>query len=109
MFIVAAAALALVLLLSTGALVASRVEQQLSLIQLRYVPKLELGPKLESQFEHVVRSLQDAVAAQDVAGLSEAGQRRSELNAQLLAARDALDPAQAELLQNAIEDYYVLA
>jgi two-component system chemotaxis sensor kinase CheA len=109
MFIVAAAALALVLLLSTGALVASRVEQQLSLIQLRYVPKLELGPRLESQFEHVVRSLQDAVAAQEIAGLSEAGQRKAELNAQLLAARRALDPTGTELLRNAIDDYYALA
>lgn len=109
LFIVAVAASALVLLLSTGALVASRVEHQLSLVQRRYLPKLELGPALESQFEHIARSLQDAVAAQDAAALNEVARQKSELNRQLMAAEPALSTADVVLLQSTIDDYYALA
>jgi hypothetical protein len=68
-FIVAASGLSLVTV--TATLVSVRVEHQPSLIQPRYMPKLELGPKWESELEHIVWSLQDTLAAQDRALLEE--------------------------------------
>jgi two-component system chemotaxis sensor kinase CheA len=108
-FLVAAAAFALVALIVTGALVAARVDHQLALIQRRYVPKLELGPKLEAEFEHLGRSLQDAVAAQDQAALSESAQLKGTLSSQLTEAESTLDAVDVALARNAIDDYYVLA
>jgi signal transduction histidine kinase/CheY-like chemotaxis protein len=108
-FIVAAAALSLVTLIGTGMLVTARVEKQLSLIQLRYVPKLELGPKLESDFERIGRSLQDAAAAQDASALAESSKLKNALCTELLQAESALGTVEVALARNAIDDYYVLA
>ena len=109
MFLVAAAAFALVALIATGALVAARVDHQLSLIQRRYVPKLELGPKLEANFEQLGRSLQDAVAAQDAAALSDSAVLKGTLSSQLTEAENTLDAVDVALARNAIDEYYVLA
>ncbi|HET8935192.1 MAG TPA: response regulator [Polyangiales bacterium] len=108
-FIVAAAGLSLVTLTVTGSLVALRVEHQLSLIQRRYVPKLELGPKLESGFERITRSLQDAVAAQDLASLDESARLKNALSLQLSGAQTALDAQDVESARQALDEYYSLA
>lgn len=106
---VAAAALSLVTLTVTGSLVASRVEDQLTLIQRRYMPKLELGPKLESEFERVTRSLQDAVAAQDLASLDESAALKGGLSSQLSAAKQVLGARNVALARAALDDYFALA
>ena len=60
--IVGTAAFALIALIVAGAITSSRTES-LADIQQRHLPKLELGPKLEGEFDRLQRALQDAVAA----------------------------------------------
>jgi CheY-like chemotaxis protein/signal transduction histidine kinase len=106
MTIVGAAALAIVLLTTTGSLAGFRVERQLDLIQRRYMPKVQLGPKLEAELERLARLFQDAVAAQDLAALDDTTELERALLAQLTAAGSALTPAQISAVQTAIEDYF---
>src|SRR5439155_10320112 len=85
------------------------VERQLAAIQERYVPKVELGPQLESQFEHLRRSMQDAVATQDMEALEATRQSLSQFLEQLATAREAVAPREAAALRAAVQDYYAAA
>jgi phosphoglycerate-specific signal transduction histidine kinase len=107
MSIVGTAALALIVLIVAGKLVASRVENQLALIQRLYMPKVELGPKLEAEFERITRRLQDAVAAQDVTALNESRLLERRFVEQLDRAGAAIERAEAASLRAAVEDYYL--
>jgi len=105
-FIVGAAALAFVVLIVTSSIIASRVNQQLTAIQQRYVPKVELEPQLEGQFDRLRRALQDAVAANDGDALDQTREIKNGLLDLLAAAHDVVDPIEAALLRKAVEDYY---
>jgi signal transduction histidine kinase/CheY-like chemotaxis protein len=107
--IVASAALAFVVLLVTNRAVANRVDTELSHIEQRLLPRVELGPRLETQLEHLVRAFQDAVAAHDLDALERTRDTEKAFLAQIDAAGDALDPAQAAGLRTAMEDYYASA
>ncbi len=107
--IVATAALAFVVLIVASTLISTRVEQQLAQVQKVYVPKMELGPKLESRFEGISRGLQDAVAAADADALIETRAHKDEFLEQLATAGDAVDSAKAAALRDAMEEYYALA
>jgi signal transduction histidine kinase/CheY-like chemotaxis protein/HAMP domain-containing protein len=107
--IVATAALAFIVLLVSSATISNRTQDQLTDIEKRYLPRLELGPRLETQFEHLQRGLQDAVAARDAEALEATRATKDGLLAELAAARTVADPMQAALLRNAIEDYYAAA
>jgi PAS domain S-box-containing protein len=107
--VVAIAATAFLLLLATGRWIGSRVNQQLITIQDRYLPKVELEPELEAQFERMQRSFQDAVASHEVDGLSEADDLERVFLERLAAARDAVDPPAAAELRAALDDYYAAA
>ena len=63
--IVGTAAAALVILIAASAVISSRTEQELAKIQERHLPKLQLGPQLQADFDRLKRGLQDAVAARD--------------------------------------------
>ena len=63
--IVAVDAVAWLVLMVASSLTERRVDQQLASIQQHYVPRIALQPRLESSFEHVGRSLQDAASAGD--------------------------------------------
>src|SRR5262245_33338558 len=105
-YIVGAAALAFVVLIVTSSLIASRVNQQLTAIQERYIPKVELEPQLEAQFDRLRRALQDAVAALDGDALDQTREVKDGLLDLLSAAHHVVDPSEAALLRKAIEDYY---
>lgn len=75
----------------------------------RMVPKLELGPRLEAQFEHLRQSMQDAVAAQDPAALDESIQQRNAFIASVSGAGPALTPAEAAQLRHAVTAYHETA
>src|SRR5258705_3864393 len=104
--IVGAAALAFIVLIVMGAVLASSVSQKLGSIRDRYVPRVELEPQLEGQFEQLRRSLQDAVAARDGDALDATRDFRDAFLDRLAAAHDVVDPADASLLRKAFEDYY---
>jgi signal transduction histidine kinase len=109
MTIVAITSVAFVTLIVTGSLTAKRVDQQLATIQGRYLPKVELEPQLEGQFERIRRGFQDAVAIRDTDGLAATSDLKSRFLKQLDAARDAVDPADTAALRSALEGYYTAA
>jgi CheY-like chemotaxis protein/signal transduction histidine kinase len=93
-----------VLLISTW--LGWREARALEDVEGRMVPKLELGPRLESQFEHLRQSMQDAVAAQDPAALDESIQQRNAFIATVAAAGPALAPAEAAELRHSVTAYH---
>src|SRR5258708_13462700 len=102
MTIVAIAVVAFITLIVTGSLVAKRVDQQLATIQGRYLPKVELEPQLESQFERIRRGFQDAVAIRDADGLAATPVLKPRFLQQLDAARDPVHPPDAAPLPSAL-------
>ncbi len=105
MIIVAITALAFITLIVTGATMAKRVSQQLAAIQGRYLPKIELEPQLESQFERIQRGFQDAVAIRDTDALDATRDLKMRFLGQLDAARDALNPSDVAELSAALDEY----
>src|SRR5260370_439323 len=92
--IVGIAGLAFLVLIVASAVIADRTERQLINIRDRYLPKVELRPQLEGQFERIVRGLQDAVAAHDAQALAATRELKDSFLQQLAAAHAAVDPAQ---------------
>src|SRR6266850_1597383 len=97
--IVVAAGLAIVVVVVGTDLIANRMQAELETIQGRYLPKMDLGPRLEANFER-------AVASRDPDALAEARDRKGAILEELTAARDVLEPAQAAALREAIEGYF---
>jgi CheY-like chemotaxis protein len=104
--IVGASAAAFVVLIVTGAMLASSVTQKLDSIRDRYVPRAELEPQLQAQLEQLRRALQDAVAARDVDALDATRDLREAFVDRLVAAHGVVDPADALALRKAVEDYH---
>src|SRR4051794_226398 len=77
--IVGAAALALLVMLIGSGLISAEQTRDVRVVEQRLIPKLELGPKLETEFEHLRRAMQDAAAAQDPQALDAALERRNHL------------------------------
>lgn len=99
---VAAASLAVLIALSAAS--GAQIEHQLSTIRNRHVPRLELGPRLNHQFERVRLAMQNAVAAQDRAALEETSSARDEFLRLLRAG--PLNSVDANELASAFQDYY---
>jgi signal transduction histidine kinase len=99
------AGLALLLGLASNVMIARRVDRQLTTIQGRYVPRVELEARLQAQFERIGRAFQDAVAAHDVDALHATRALKSKFEDQLAAARDAVEPEAAARLRAALDDY----
>ncbi|MDQ2643757.1 MAG: response regulator [Myxococcota bacterium] len=99
------------LLLLVGVSLVSTFSQltNLTTIESRLVPKLELAPKLERDFEHLRQHFQDAVAAEDRATLAEAENTRNHMLGLLSASKNALEPGDAAALRWAVQDYYQAA
>ncbi|HLU68879.1 MAG TPA: histidine kinase dimerization/phospho-acceptor domain-containing protein, partial [Kofleriaceae bacterium] len=104
--VVAVAALALLVLLVTGAITSARVEDHLASIRGNHLPRIGLQPRLEGHFERIGRGLQDAVAASDVDMLADTRQLADRFTGELAAAGDAVDPQAAAALRQAVADYY---
>jgi PAS domain S-box-containing protein len=103
--IVVAAAFAQLLLIFASTAIANRVERQLDDVQRRYLPKIDLQPRLEATLERLWRGFEDAVAAHDPEALAATRQVHESFLSQLEGARGALDPAAASKLKDAFEDY----
>jgi len=107
--IVAVAAAAFLVLILTGAMLSKQVEGALLDVQQRYLPRMEIGPRLESRFEKLQRGLQDAVAAHDADALAATHDLEAALLEEILAARGAITTGEAAVLRGAVEDYYAAA
>jgi len=101
-----AALLALISVLLISAVMGVRQNRELDDVQSRLVPRTELGPRVEAEFERLTRGMQDAVAAQDQAALEATLERKTALFELIGQAGAALDPATAASLRWAIQDYY---
>ena len=107
--IVGMAAAALVVIILASAVISSRTEVELAKIEREQLPRLELGPRLQADFERLERAYQDAVAAHDVEALGATRDLEAKLFADLAAARGATTPGQAAVLRTAVDDYYTSA
>ncbi len=104
--IVGAAALALLVMLIGSALISSQQTRDVQVVEQRLIPKLELGPKLETEFEHLRQAMQDAAAAQDPQALEAALERRNHLFDIIADSHGVLDSSDAALLRWGVHDYY---
>src|SRR4051812_27033146 len=107
--LVGTAALALLALLLSSAIIASRVEGHLDDIRRRYLPKVGLRPQLEGQFERIQRAFQDAVAASDADKLSSTTELKNQFLRELSESSGAVEPALAAALRRAVEDFHAAA
>lgn len=103
------AALGIGVIMLTGVVITNRADAQLTAIERRFVPLVELRPALEASLEKVGRAFQDAVAAQDAEMLSEAAAIRAQFLAQLATAGASLERRTTDDLREAFDDYYLSA
>ncbi|HKO53725.1 MAG TPA: response regulator [Polyangiaceae bacterium] len=106
LLIVGTAATALLLTLIGSALIGAQQTRDLRDVEQRLVPKLELGPRLQAEFDQLRQAMQDAVAAQDALALEATITNRASIFELLAGARRVLDPNDAASLRWTIQDYY---
>src|SRR5688572_8213289 len=95
-------ALAFLLVIVVGVLTAQRVNHQIQSIEARYLPMLELAPKLQSELIEIRNGFRDAVAAQDKDALDATRTSRDELLALLDEASAMMKPADAVSVRSSI-------
>ena len=103
--IVATATAALVILIAASVAISSRTEQELAKIQERHLPKLQLGPQLDADFERLKRAFQDAVAARDPEAINGTRAIVALFFEHLDANPGAVTPGQIAALRAAMDDY----
>jgi signal transduction histidine kinase/CheY-like chemotaxis protein/HAMP domain-containing protein len=109
LIIVGTASLALAAVIVGSALSGLQATRHLADVEGRLVPKLELGPRLEREFDLLNQSLLDSVSAQDLAALEETLAIRNRIFALISGAGPELDSAAAVQLRWTIQDYYEVA
>jgi CheY-like chemotaxis protein/HAMP domain-containing protein len=93
-------------LIVTGAMMSADVKRQLDEVRYLHLPRLQVGPQLEAEFERLGRALQDAVAAQDADAARATVRHKELLLAAVRAAGRAIEPARASTLAAAVVSYH---
>lgn len=106
LLLVGTALLALVVTLIGSALLGLGQSRELAEVEGRLVPRLEVGPRLEAEFERLSRSMQDAVAAQDPDALAATAEHKSRILELIRSAENALQASEAAAIRWAIEEYH---
>jgi signal transduction histidine kinase/ActR/RegA family two-component response regulator len=109
MAITGTTALAFIILIIATAVLTRRVTAELSRIQQRFLPKIELGPRIEGQLDALARGFQDAVSARDNDALKATDRLKGGILDLLTAGEGAIEPASADALRTALDDYYATA
>lgn len=104
--IAGAAGFAFFILILASAITSQKVNQQVTEIRELYLPKMELGGHLESQFERLTKSFQDAVAAHDPEALAATRTIKDAFINDLMAASQTVGPDKAATLRGVVDDYY---
>jgi signal transduction histidine kinase len=86
-----------------------RMEADLNAIERSYLPLLDLGPAVETGFNNLSHSLQEAVAAQDAEALLATVTRKDELLARLNNVPSIVDREAADQLRLSISEWYAAA
>jgi len=107
--IVVTAAVAFAVMIVSSSLIANRSDREIEKIQQRYLPKMELAPQIEADFERLRRALQDAVGARDVEALSATRVLYEQIVSRLASAREVMEPKALEALSQALDEYYQAA
>jgi CheY-like chemotaxis protein/signal transduction histidine kinase/HAMP domain-containing protein len=107
--IVVATTVAFAAVLAVATFVGIEQAHNLDDVERRMVPKLEIGPRLVSQFEHLRQGMQDAVAAQDPAALDDSIRLRNELLRTISSGGAALRSEDAALLRHSVTAYHEAA
>ena len=104
----AIAALTLVLILGTTVFAVSRTESFSTMIEVGYFPATEMHHDLHEILTTIQRTLQDAAAAHDPAGLQEADALKEKFLARLVkeSGNPAVDAAETDRLRALLNDYY---
>jgi len=87
----------------------SEVQMQLKNVRHHYIPIIELGYRLDSEFSAIALGLRDAAAAQDPAALEAVSQTKDKLIADLDQSRDFVDPQLIADAKAAVDDYFKIA
>src|SRR5262249_10287785 len=93
--IVGAAGVAFVILIVASELLAQSVGRELQNIESRLLPKIELRPRLEGDFDKLRRALQDAVQAYDNDALNNTRDVKEALVQDIAGAKDLIEPGEA--------------
>src|SRR6185436_15651229 len=106
----AIAALALVLILGTTVFAVSRTESFSTMIEVGYFPATEMHHDLHEILTSIQRTLQDAAAAHDAAGIQEADALKEQFLRRLEkeSTNPTVDAAEIERLRGLLSDYYGL-
>ncbi|MBX3160446.1 MAG: HAMP domain-containing protein [Deltaproteobacteria bacterium] len=88
-----------------------RAERQLSGIETRYVPLVELDRDLADMYQRLTRALEDAASAADDAKLADADALVRAMHARLAEARPMIQDngGEPDVLEAAFDDYYATA
>ncbi|HEY1552866.1 MAG TPA: histidine kinase dimerization/phospho-acceptor domain-containing protein, partial [Kofleriaceae bacterium] len=104
--IVTAAAIAVIALTVSSGLSDRAIETQVDSIRETYLPKIRLRPTLTAAFEHLSRTIQNAVEAADADLLGGAAGERDALLRSAAEARDAMTMGQLATLSFAVNAYF---
>ena len=102
-------AVAFVVILTTSQVLTLRQRAYLSDVESRLVPKLELAPRLEADFQRLTQGMQDAVEAQDGPALEASLDAKDRLIALVAESERVLEPGQGAALRHAITAYHAAA
>ncbi|HEX3769561.1 MAG TPA: ATP-binding protein [Polyangiaceae bacterium] len=103
--IVVLAAVAFVALLISASVIANRTARDVERIQTEYLPRVELEPRLEGEFERLGRGFQDAVSARDADSLADTEPLRSRFLQELEGAAGAIGQSRRDELRVALDGY----
>src|SRR5690349_22478829 len=103
--IVAATAVSFAVVIVFDVRLVARQNHVLDELEQRLVPKLELEPRLTAQFEQMAQAFKDGVAAQDRAAIEATDLIRQHMYAAIAQAGSAIDPADAQAVQEALIVY----
>jgi signal transduction histidine kinase len=109
--LVVLAGVALVTVTVVTIVLGRRSERELSSIETRYVPLIELDRDLKAMFAQIARTLEDAAAAAEDSGLDTADTQQRELVQRLRAGRAAIEDngGDPDVLERKLDAYYAVA
>jgi signal transduction histidine kinase len=99
----------LFLLMTVSGYLNVQLETQTEIIRNNYIPLVELGYRLETQFENINLALRDAVSSQDNAALDTSVELKNKLVAEIDGAKGIVDQKSLNDLRSSIEDYFTAA
>ena len=106
MALVATTAMTFIILIYEGSVLMNQMQEELIKIQENYLPIIEHGPRIQSAFEQISRSLLDGVTAQDPEALEKSQENKAHFLNELKSIEKVADPKIFEEVRASLEDDY---